>query len=111
MRYQYISTGSNTTVKDGAGQLYGILAGGADGGTVFAVDSLGIGATPNYVTQRSDSSNLGAATLGASALDLQFFGAPFSRPNRGQHGDRRQSKDSERGKSRRHDVVPERLEG
>jgi hypothetical protein len=59
-RHEYISSGSNTLVKSGEGTLYGILAGGlgVTGGSVFAVDTLGIGATPNYVTQLANSSNI-----------------------------------------------------
>ena len=80
MRYAYISLGSNTTVKSGSGRLFGVLAGGPgmSGGSVFAVDSTSIGATPNYVTQRSNSSNLAdigplPATVGAT-FDLMGIG-------------------------------------
>ena len=77
-RYRYISTGSNTTVKSGAGQLYGINAAGADGDTVFAVDSISIGVTPNYVTQPSNSSNLAAMPLTAAPLAIPTYGVPFN---------------------------------
>ena len=75
---RYISAGSNTNVKSGPGNLYGVVAGGANGGTFFAVDSVSIGATPNYVTQLSNSSNITAiGPLGAAAAAWDLHGASF----------------------------------
>lgn len=57
-KYKFVATGSNTNVKAGAGALYGIITGGVASATAFVVDSVSIGATPNYVTQASNTSNL-----------------------------------------------------
>jgi hypothetical protein len=76
----YISAGSNTTVKTGPGFLYGaVVGGGANGGSAFFVNSISIGATPNYVTQLSDSSNIAVVgPVGVNGGDFPLYGAPFS---------------------------------
>ena len=77
-RYQYISSGSNTTIVSGVGRAYGVVASGANGGSIFLVDSIGIGATPNYVTQKSNSSNLAhIGVLGTAPSDYNLMGLPF----------------------------------
>lgn len=77
-RYVYVSSGSNTTVKSSEGRVYGVVAGGANGGSIFLVDSISIGATPNYVTQRSNASNLAAiGPLPATATGYDLMGIPF----------------------------------
>ena len=57
-RYTYISAGSNTTVKSGTGHVLRVLAGGANGGTVFLFDSMSIGATPNYPSLKAAGTDL-----------------------------------------------------
>jgi len=77
-RYQYISSGSNTTIVSGVGRAYGVVASGASGGSIFLVDSIDIGATPNYVTQISNSSNLAhIGSLSSNASDYNLMGIPF----------------------------------
>lgn len=76
----FVSSGSNSNVKSGAGQVSGVVVGGVNGASVFLVDSVSIGASPNYVTQLSNSSNI--ATIGpVSAVGGSFplYGAPFYR--------------------------------
>ena len=46
----YISAGSTTLVKSGAGFLYGMHTSPANGATIYAVDSISIGAAPNLNT-------------------------------------------------------------
>ena len=77
MRYSFVSAGSNSTLKSGSGHVYGVVAGGGNGGTVFLVDSIGIGVTPNYPTQLSNSSNLATYVMGAAGDDFNLFGVPF----------------------------------
>lgn len=80
-RSQFISTGSNTTVKSGAGQVYGVIVGGVNGGSTFVVDSVSIGVTPNYPNQVSNSSNLAViANLAAgNPQHYPMYGATFNR--------------------------------
>lgn len=55
----YVALGSNTTIKSGAGTLYGVAIGGAAGGTFVALDSVSIGNAPDYnAIGRSVPSNL-----------------------------------------------------
>ena len=75
---QFISAGSNTNVKSGAGQVYGVNVGGVDGASVFLVDSVSIGATPNYITQRSNGSNIAVVgPLGAAGGSVDLHGSQF----------------------------------
>lgn len=76
---RYISTGSNTTVKSGEGRVYGFVAGSttANGGTVFLVDSVSIGVTPNYITQLSNSSNLLTFPLTAAGASVTSLGIRY----------------------------------
>ena len=78
---KYIALGSNTTVKTGPGRVYNVLAGGLapSGGGVFVVDSVSIGATPNYVTlPQSVPSNLAhIGPLPATAFFAELGGIPF----------------------------------
>jgi len=79
MRHAFISLGSNTNVVDGPGQVYGVTVSGVNGASVYLVDSLSIGATPNYLTQISDGSNIaviGPLTAAGGVFDL--WGAPFT---------------------------------
>lgn len=63
-RYSYVSAGSNSTIKSGAGTLYGILVSPANGATVYAVDADGtdplggIGAAPNLTGELALASNI-----------------------------------------------------
>ena len=79
MRSQYLSTGSNTTLKTGHGQVHRIISSGANGGSIFVVDSIDIGVTPDYPAQISNASNLAAIyplTAAPSSIDLD--GLKFS---------------------------------
>ena len=74
----FVSVGSNTLIKTGPGRVYGTIVSGVDGASAFLVDSIGIGATPNYVTQLSNSSNvatIGPVTAAGGSFDL--YGAWF----------------------------------
>lgn len=78
-RYQHIATGSNTTVKTGAGQVYGMTVGGVNGATAFLMDSVSIGVAPAYPTLLSSSSNiLTVANLAAGNPEhFPTYGASF----------------------------------
>lgn len=77
-QHTFISTGSNTRVKEGEGTVYGAVVGPANGGSVFFVDSTSIGVTPNYVTQLSNSSNIAMAyPLTTAWQQVNMFGARF----------------------------------
>lgn len=75
----FIANGSNTNVKVGPGVIYGGEFHGANGATLFLVDSLSIGATPNYVTQVSNTSNIAVygPALSATTVNVNTFGARF----------------------------------
>ena len=65
-KYLFISAGSSSSVKDGAGTLYAILSSNPSGGTIRADDAIDLGATPNLNTS-------GSATIinhGAAELDF-----------------------------------------
>lgn len=75
----HLSAGSNSTIKSGSGQVYGVIVGGnANGATVFLTDSLSIGATPNFPNQFANGSNLGViGPVTAAGGSFSMHGAPF----------------------------------
>lgn len=76
---QSASIGSNTNYKAGPGQVYGITIAAPNGASVAVVDSVSIGATPNYVTQASNGSNvafIGPLTAAAN-FHIPLYGARF----------------------------------
>lgn len=77
---QFVAVGSNTNIKTGAGRLYGVVIGGANGGTFIAQDSVSIGATPNYVAMGvSVASNLAYVSgLPATPMQFDFRATPFT---------------------------------
>jgi hypothetical protein len=79
----YISLGSNTTVKTGAGVVYGVgVSGIANGGTVFLVDSAGLGVAPSYPAQFANSSNIavfGTVAAATGPFGQNLWGAHFQR--------------------------------
>ena len=78
-RSRYIATGSNTTVKSGPGTAYRAVINGVAGATVFLQDSIGLGATPNYVTlYTAVPSNLAAiGPMIAGTATVDFGGLTF----------------------------------
>ena len=78
-RYRYISTGSNTTVLSGTGHVNRVLAGGANGGTVYLFDSISIGAAPNYPALEASGTDLIAALeLPATMTNHELGGIGFT---------------------------------
>ena len=76
---QFISTGSNTNVKSGPGTVYGVNVGGVNGASVFLVDSVSIGATPNYINQVSNGSNIAViGPLTAAGGSVNLHGSQFA---------------------------------
>lgn len=77
-RYSYISAGSNSTVKSGAGTLYRILVSPANGATVYAVDADGtaalggIGAAPNLTGDLSNTISRHGTFADAVPRELDF---------------------------------------
>lgn len=79
-RYRYISAGSNTTVVDGPGQVFGVLAGGADGGSILLADTAALGLTVDFPDRalRSFSSNIAViGPLPATATYHDLHGTSF----------------------------------
>lgn len=76
---QFVSLGSNTTIKTGPGRLYGVTIGGANGGTFVALDSVSIGVTPNFATLgNAVASNLAFIPgLAATPTQFDFRATPF----------------------------------
>lgn len=80
MPSSFLSAGSNTALKTTSGYVRGVVVGGVNGASVFLVDSLDLGATPNLGTQSSNGSNvavLGPVTAAGGSFNL--FGAHFDR--------------------------------
>lgn len=83
--YAYISAGSNTTVKSGAGSLYSIHISPGHGSTLTIVDSTDLGASPDL---NSDSltgiiSRVGAWSTSSNGIApfpdrLAFHGIGFN---------------------------------
>lgn len=78
-KYQYVALGSNTTVKSGTGQVYGVTIGGANGATVLVMDAISIGTSPDYnAVPRSVASNIAVITgVGATPFSVPLHGAQF----------------------------------
>lgn len=80
-RYRYISAGSNTTVVDGPGQVFAVLAGGADGGSVLLADTAELGLTVNFPDRALFSFASTIASIGplpATATYHDLHGSSFS---------------------------------
>ena len=75
----YISAGSNTRVKSGAGTLYGIHVSPANGATILVQDSAtGLGAAPNFNSD-THTGIIGRIGMYASAVPdfIDFKGVHF----------------------------------
>jgi hypothetical protein len=77
--YFHVSYGSQTLIKSGYGQVYGVVASSSNlGGTVVIADSTGLGATPNYVDIGLSSPSNMAYVHGLSGPFLiPLYGASF----------------------------------
>lgn len=71
-RYLYLSVGSNSTVKSGAGTLYAIASSNPAGGTIRIDDATDLGATPNMNTDGS------ATVYRGTAANVVFGGLGFN---------------------------------